>query len=261
MRYLKLLGIFYRFSLLKELEYRVNFITNAFMSIFWLAWGVIGATIFFEHRDAIGGWTFYQVLMVLGLFSFFTGIIEAFLRPNIVQVIEQVRDGTFDFVLVKPINAQFYSSLHSVTLWRLVDVAAGGIVILYALNALRVTPTGEQLLAFGLMIVIAVLLIYSLWLMMMTMAFWFVKVDNFAELFFSFYEAGRFPITVYSGWLRGILTFIVPIAFITTFPAAALLGLLESFQVITGMLLATFLFILSNRFWNFALRSYSSASS
>lgn len=261
MKYLNLITIFYRYSILAELEYRVNFVTNALMSVFWLGWGVIGATILFSHRDAIGGWNYNQVLMVLGLFSLFTGLIEAFLRPNITQVIEQVRDGTFDFVLVKPISAQFYSSLHSVTLWRLVDVLAGVAVIVYALNAQGIAPTLTQVLAAIVMILVACIMVYSMWLAMMTMAFWFVKVDNFAELFFSFYEAGRFPITVYNGWLRGVLTFIVPIAFITTFPASALMGLLGPFEILSGIVLAGLFFIASNRFWSFAIRSYASASS
>ena len=260
-KYFRLLLIFWRYSILREMEYRVNFVTNAFMSVFWLFWGVIGATIFFAHSDELGGWTYYQVLMVLGLFTVFNGVMEAFLRPNITQMIEQVRDGTFDFVLVKPVNAQFYSSFHSLTMWRIVDIFAGIGVIVYALNAMQFVPTLSNVFAFALLLVIALLLVYCVWLAMMTMSFWFVKVDNFAELFYAFYEAGRFPITVYGGFLRALLTFIVPIAFITTFPAAALLGLLEPQWLWIGAALALGLLVASNRLWNFAIRSYASASS
>jgi ABC-2 type transport system permease protein len=261
LKHLKLLAIFWRFSILKELEYRVNFVTNAFMSIFWLAWGILGATIFFAHRDQIGGWNYNQVLMVLGLFSMFTGIMEAFFRPNIMQMIEQVRDGTFDFVLVKPVNSQFYSSFHSLTMWRIVDIVAGAGVIVYALNAMGYVPDASELFAFALLLLIALILVYCIWLAMMTMSFWFVKVDNFAELFYSFYEAGRFPISVYSGLLRAVLTFVIPIAFITTFPAAALIGLLEPTELFIGVGLALVLLLATNRLWNFAIRSYASASS
>jgi ABC-2 type transport system permease protein len=260
-RYGRLVFLFWKFSILKELEYRVNFITNAFMSVFWLAWGVIGATIFFAHRDEIGGWSYYQVLVVLGLFSMFTGIMEAFFRPNIMEMIEAVREGTFDFVLVKPVNSQFYSSFHSLTLWRLADILAGAAVIVYALSKLGVVPTPMQMAAFAVLMVIALILVYCLWLAMMTMSFWFIKVDNLAELFYSFYEAARFPITVYGGVLRGVLTFIIPIAFITTFPAAALIGLLEPQMIALGAALALFLLFATNRLWNFAIRSYASASS
>jgi len=261
MRYFKLLGIFWRYSILKELEYRVNFITNAFMTVFWLTWGIIGATIFFAHVDEIGGWTYYQVLVVLGLFSMFTGIMEALFRPNITSMIEQVRDGTFDFVLVKPVNSQFYSSFHALTVWRLVDVAAGAAVIVFALNRMGVVPTTQELLAFVALLLVALVIVYCIWLAMMTMSFWFVKVDNFAELFYSFYETARFPVTAYGSILRGVLTFMIPIAFITTFPAAALVGLLEPWTVVVGTVFALVLLFATNRLWRFAIRSYASASS
>lgn len=261
LKHLRLLTIFWRYSILKEMEYRVNFLTNAFMSVFWLAWGVIGATIFFAHRDQVGGWTYNQVLIVLGLFSIFTGIMEAFFRPNIMAMIEAVRDGTFDFVLVKPVNAQFYSSFHALTMWRLVDVFAGSGLIVYALYQMQITPTPLQIFQFAGLLLIALVIVYCIWLAMMTMSFWFVKVDNLAELFYSFYEAARFPITVYNGWLRVALTFIIPIAFITTIPASALLGLLETNQIAIGVTLALLLLFGTNRLWNFAIRSYASASS
>lgn len=231
------------------------------MSIFWLAWGIIGATIFFAHRDQIGGWTYNQVLVVLGLFSIFTGVMEAFFRPNITAMIEQVRDGTFDFVLVKPVNAQFYSSFHSLTMWRIVDILAGAGVIVYALNAMQIVPAPLEILAFAALLLLALVIVYSFWLAMMTMAFWFVKVDNLAELFYSFYETARFPISVYSGWLRAALTFVIPIAFITTVPASALLGLLNPNELFVAMFLAFLLLFGTNRLWNFAIRSYASASS
>lgn len=260
-KYLRLLTIFWRYSILKEMEYRVNFLTNAFMSVFWLVWGVLGATIFFAHRDEIGGWTFYQVLIVLGMFSIFTGVMEAFFRPNIMAMIEQVRDGKFDFVLVKPVNAQFYSSFHSLVMWRLVDIVAGGAIIVYALNQMQIVPSPLELLAFFMLLLVALVLVYCFWLAMMTMAFWFVKVDNLAELFYSFYEAARFPISVYGSWLRALLTFVIPIAFITTFPSAALIGKLEPIEIVLGFVLAGLLLFGSNRLWNFAIRSYASASS
>lgn len=261
MRYLKLLVIFYKNSLVRELEYRVNFLANALMSVFWLAWGILGVSIFFWHRNTMGDWTYPEVLMVVGLFTFFEGVIEALLRPNVGAVIEQIRDGTLDFVLTKPVNTQFIASLRNLVIWRLVDVIIGLFVILYGLSQLHLTPTLAQIGFFVAMIVSALVMVYSIWLMMVSFAFWFVKIDNITELFYAFYEAGRYPVTIYRGAVRVLLTFIVPIAFITTFPASALLGRLDATTASTGFAFAIGLFIASNRFWNFALRHYSSASS
>ena len=261
MRYLKLLSIFYKYSILKELEYRVNFLSNAFMSVFWLVWGIVGVSVFFLHGDTMGGWTFPEVLMVIGLFTFFNGVMESLLRPNVGAVIEQVRDGTFDFVLTKPVNAQFISSLRNIVIWRLVDVVIGLGVIVYALGQLHVSPTYSQIGFFVAMVLSGILIVYSMWLMMVSLAFWFVKIDNITELFYAFYEAGRYPVTIYRGAVRILLTFIVPIAFVTTFPAAALLGRIDQPMTLFGFTLAIGLFFVSNRFWNFALRYYASASS
>jgi viologen exporter family transport system permease protein len=260
-RYLKLLTIFYRYSLVSELEYRVQFIANVFMSVFWLAWAVIGVAVFFLHTDRLGDWTWPEVLMVVALFTFFSGVMEALLRPNVGAVLDQIRDGTFDFVLTKPINAQFIASLRNIVVWHLTDVVIGLGLIVYALAQLNVAPTWSQIALFILMLLAAAAIVYSLWLTMVSLAFWFVRLDNFTELFYGFYEAGRYPVTIYRGLVRTLLTFVVPVAFITTFPAGALLGRLDRETTLVGVGLALALFILSNRFWNFALRHYSSASS
>ena len=261
MRYLRLLGIFYRYSLLQELEYRVNFLANMFMSLFWLVWAVVGISIFFLHRDTLGDWSYPEVLMVAALFTLFNGLMDALWRPNVGAVIGQIRDGTLDFVLTKPVNAQFMSSLRNVVVWRFADGVIGIGLIIYALGLMQFTPTLSQMGAFVLMLGAGTIIIYSFWIFMVSLAFWFVKIENITEVFSAFYEAGRYPVTIYPGLIRAILTFVVPVAFVTTFPASALLGRLEAETMLLGVALAVLFFLVSNRFWNFAIRHYSSASS
>jgi len=261
MRYLRLLTIFYKYSIISELEYRVEFLANVFMSVFWLAWAIVSVAIFFLHTDEIGDWTWPEVLMVVALFTLFSGVMEALLRPNVGAVLDQVRDGTFDFVLTKPVNAQFIASLRNIVVWRLSDVVIGLGLIAYALAQMHIVPTVGQVALFALMLLAATAIVYSLWLMMVSLAFWFVKLDNFTELFYGFYEAGRYPVTIYRGFARALLTFVVPIAFVTTFPASALLGRIDQPMTLLGLAFAIGLFILSNRFWTFAVGHYSSASS
>ncbi len=261
MRYLRLLRVFYKYSLVSELEYRVEFLANVFMNVFWLAWAVVSVAVFFLHTDKLGDWTWPEVLMVVALFTLFSGVMEAFLRPNVGAVLDQVRDGTFDFVLLKPVNAQFIASLRNIVVWRLSDVVIGLGLIVYALAQLHDVPTPGQIALFVLMLLAATVIVYATWLMMVSLSFWFVKLDNFTELFYAFYEAGRYPVTIYRGLVRIVLTFVVPIAFVTTFPASALLGRIDPMTALVSVALATGLFVISNRFWNFAIQHYSSASS
>lgn len=260
-RYLRLLRVFYKASILTELEYRANFLMHGFYSIAWTAWVWFGVAIFFQHGSNLAGWSYYEALVVVGLFQIFGGLIDGFLRPNIVAVIDHVRKGTLDFILLKPADSQFLVSTRKIIFWKFLDISVGGAVIIFALSRLQIVPSAGQILLFGVMMLIGIVMLYAVWMTMITTAFWFVRVDNVSELLYTFFEAGRFPIGVFNGVIRFVLTFVVPIAFMTTFPAAVLLGKLEWDYVWIGMGLAALLFLLSVRFWRYALRFYTSASS
>ena len=261
MRYLRLLGIFYRNALYTEMEYRANFIANAFMSAFWLAFAILGLRVFFFHRQQIGAWTYHEAMLVVGFYSLFNGLIEALLQPNMSRIIDQIRTGTFDFVLLKPVNSQFMASLRHLSIWKLADVVLGAGICLYAALRLDAAPTAVDLLAAAGFMTCGAVILYSIWLILVTSAFWFIRIDNITELFTAIYETGRFPVSVYPAWLRGVLTFVVPIAFLTTFPAAAILGKARFVLLAAAVLLALVLFAGCVGFWRFAVRHYSSASS
>jgi ABC-2 type transport system permease protein len=261
MRYLSLLGIFYRNSIVAEMEYRANFIANVFMSAFWLAFAILGLHVFYFHRDHIGTWGYYEAMLVVGFYSLFNGLIEALLQPNMSRIIEQIRMGTFDFVLIKPVNSQFLASLRHLSIWKLADVAMGLGICVYAMGRLDAEPALAELFVAGGFVACGAVILYSIWLTMVTAAFWFVRIDNITELFTSIYETGRFPVSVYPSWMKGVLTFVIPIAFITTFPAAAILGRAKPVLLPVAFLLAAVLFYGCTRFWRFAVRHYSSASS
>jgi ABC-2 type transport system permease protein len=261
MRYLKLLGIFYRNSLAAEMEYRANFIVNLLMSVFWAVFAILGLQVIFYHRSRIGDWDYYQAMLVVGFYTLFNGLIESLLQPNITRIVEQIRQGTFDFVLVKPLDSQFMASLRHLSIWKLADILVGVGICVYTLFKLRYAPGPTQVALALVFVVNAAVIVYSIWLLMVCSAFWFVRVDNITELFSSFYETGRFPISAYPPWLRGVLTFVVPIAFVTTFPAAALLGRSSVYLFGGSCAMAALLFIASIALWRFAVRRYSSASS
>jgi ABC-2 type transport system permease protein len=152
-------------------------------------------------------------------------------------------------------------STRQIVFWKLLDILVGFGVVGYALGQLGIVPGVATIALFVLMLLVGAMMLYSVWIGMITSAFWFVRVDNISELIYSFFEAGRFPVSVFKGVVRFVLTFVVPIAFMTTFPAAVLLNKLEWRYVWLGGPLALVFFGLSVWFWRFALRFYTSASS
>ena len=260
-RYLRLLGIFYKAAILTDLEYRANFAVNALLSIISISWSVAGVAIFFLHVDEIRGWHFNELMIVLGLFLSFLGLVELLLVPNVQDLMEHIRLGTMDFILTKPINSQFHASLRRINIWRGVEVLLGLGVVGYGIGQLVAWPSPTHLLLFFVLCLCAIIILYSLVMLLVTSAFWFVQLENVMELLYTFYEAGRFPVTIFPAWVRMLLTFVVPIAFITTVPASVLLGRLSGVFVLYSLGVTAVLFTASVLFWRYAVRHYSSASS
>lgn len=261
MSYFRLFGAFLRASVLGELAYRANFFIQLFQSLVELATALLGLAVIFSHTDTLGGWRPDDVLALVGVFFLVGGLIGLVIQPGMGKLIDSVRDGTLDFTLTKPQDAQLLVSIQQVQIWKLIDIVLGFGVLATALVRLGERVGTWEAVSFILMLLTGAVIIYSFWLILATLSFWFVRVENILEIFQSVYEAGRWPISLYPGWLRFGLTFIIPVAFVTTVPAEALTGRL-TWETLTGaLILAILMFAASRIVWRIGLRQYSGASS
>lgn len=260
-RHWRIFREFFRTCLVEELEYRSEFVGNLLSSLFGIGIAVLTIHIFFYQTDELGGWVYADVLLLLGVFNMLQGCIDFALRPNMGRLLQHIRKGTFDYVLTKPVDSMFYVSFRHLVFWRLIDVALGAGLILYALVQKHYIPSIADVVMFIISLSASLVLIYSLWMMLMTTAFWVIRIDDLSFVFNSFFETTRFPIGMYRGWLRIMLTYVLPAAFITSAPATALLGRWNGVTTVLSIVVAGVFFWLSRRFWRYALRSYTSASS
>ena len=259
-RYLRLALIFAAASISAQLEYRVNFVVNLIGSLITAGGALFGLLILYADGQPLGGWSYREAMVVVGLYTLVQGFIGAFLTPNLNSIGEAVRTGTLDFTLLKPIDAQFFVSARNINIFRLTDLFIGLGLVIWAVNALPdIAPGG---VAVGALLVGAALaIVYAIWFMLTTTAFWFVKVANLTDLFSSLFRAGQMPAAAFPGWVRLIFTFLIPVAFITTVPAEAIVGRVRSASSLTALGVMLLLLAVSRWFWRFAVRSYTSASS
>jgi ABC-2 type transport system permease protein len=260
MNYLRLLMVFLRVSILGELAYRVNFFVQLFQSLMELGTALAGLAVIFSHTDTLGGWRSDEVLALVGVYFLVGGMIGLVIQPGMARLIDSVRDGTLDFTLTKPEDAQVLVSIQRVEIWKLLDIVLGCGVLAAALVRMGGRVGGHEAAGFAAMLAAGGVIIYSFWLILATLAFWFVRVENILEIFQSMYEAGRWPVSLYPGWLRFALTFVVPVAFATTVPAEALTGRLTGPTLLGAGALAVAMFVASRAFWRLGLRQYSGAS-
>lgn len=260
MRVLTLLGVFLRVGVMNELHYRVNFFVQLFQSAVSLVTALAVLGLVFGHTQELNGWSHGELLAVMGVHIAMGGVIGTFIQPNMNRLIEGIRQGTFDFVLTKPEDAQLLASVQEVRIWRLVDVIVGAVVLGVALSQLDRGVGAGSALAFGFAVILGALMIYCFWLILTIGAFWIVRIDQIAELFEGIYQAGRWPVGIYPGWLRIGLTFLVPLAFAITVPAEALTGRLTIETLVVAAGFALFLLVVARALWRLGLRHYSGAS-
>jgi ABC-2 type transport system permease protein len=258
--FLRLLGVFVKVGALHELEYRVNFYIQMVRSGIALASGLTGLSIVYSHTDTLGGWRQAELLVLLGVYFLGNGIIGLVIQPSMQRFMEDVRQGTLDFTLTKPEDAQILVSVRQVAVWKAVDLIVGGVIISIALVQLERQIGLAAGLSFTLSLIAGAAIIYAFWLMLATMTFWFVKIDNILVIFQSMYVAGRWPVGIYPAWLRVTLTFLVPVAFATTVPAEALAGRLTPEVLLGAVALAVVLNGMARALWSVGVRHYSGAS-
>ena len=243
-----------------ELEYRGNLILNVFNSLITTATGLLVLYAMFANATSVGGWNFGEALTLYGVFMVFEALIDIVMYPSLNKLPEYIRMGNLDFFLLKPISAQFMVSFRFISVWMLPQLLFAFALIGYGMaqsGQLHVTAV----LLFSVLLLCGAVIVYAIWFMLTTTAFWLVKVANISELFYAFFTTGRFPVSAFPTWARLFLTFVVPIAFITTVPASAAVGRLTLGTVVGSVFMAATLFAASRLFWRYAVANYTSASS
>ncbi|MCC5645735.1 ABC transporter permease [Nostoc sp. CHAB 5824] len=258
-RYLKVLRLFWSAAIAAELEYRINFFIATLSSLGNLAGSLFGLFLFYRTGYTFSGWSWEAALVVLGIFTLLQGFSATFLASNLNRIVRHVQEGTLDFILLKPIRSQFWLSTHTLSPWGMPDLVFGSIIIGYAGQRLGIGM--DDYLLGVLPLLFSLVILYSLWFMLGATSIWFVKIYNVTEVLRGLLEAGRYPIAAYPTAYRFFFTFVMPVAFLTTIPAQALLGRSEISWLIGAAILAVALFFASTWFWRFALRFYTSASS
>lgn len=260
MRYIKLLGIFLRLSAINELQYRANFLLELVNSAVALGTGLAALHLVFYHTDNLGGWTAPELLIVMGVYTFLVGVINLFIQPSMGRLMGAIHDGTFDFTALKPADAQFMSSLTEIHIWKAVDLVLGALVIGIGLAQTQSSLAVGDAVAFAVTLVAGGAMIYSLWLILTTTAFWFVRIWALLDLFQQITQTGRWPVGLYPAWLRTLLTFLIPVAFAITVPAQALAGRLDLRTMLVALGAALVMLALARAFWRVGLRRYTGAS-
>jgi len=259
-RYLKLYWSFFKNCLIREMEFRSHFFLINFISLSWAICFLLVYFFIYQHVDSVQGWTLEQVLLLTAIYFFIDRIFDSFFEINFDNFINLVNQGDLDLVLTKPVSSQFIVSLRHFSFSMVFSNIAMIGVIVYLCRLYFWPLSGWVIINFLMLIICAIVITYSLWFITLLPVFWWGRARNLNEFFRPIHQLGRVPIDV-TGKLKPFLTYVIPLAFISTIPAQALIGRLSIHLVFYGVFVAGFLLWLSHRLWRFSLKHYTSASS
>ncbi|MGE0786562.1 MAG: ABC transporter permease [Sandaracinaceae bacterium] len=260
-RHLTILAAQLRISFVLAMQYRWEFLLDGVMGVFWSVTALVPLYLVFAERPVIAGWHYGEALLVIGWFTLLEGVLRGAINPSLSTVIAHIRMGTLDFLLLKPADSQFLVSTAQFMPWRVLSLVASGLVFAYAYRELGRPPEPLDVAAAFAVLMAGVLVLYSLWILVIAVAFRAVRVDNLRYLFEAVFDAARWPASVFKGAVSFVFTFVIPLALMTTYPAQALLGTLRWSQF-AGSLVGAALFALFARWvWSRSIRGYTSASS
>ena len=256
----RLIKVFLKIGILNEVAYRANFWIQTMESLVSMLTALGAVYIVFQQTSDLGGWHQSELICLLGVYFVILGLINFVISPSLNRFMTEVVDGKLDFTLTKPADSQLLVSISEFRIWKLLVIFLGMLVLFVGIHQIT-TETGlESALFFSITLLSAAAIVYSFWLMLATLSFWFIRIENITMIFLSLYTAGRWPVAIYPTWLKWLLTLVVPIAFAVTVPAEAVSGRLDYSALTGSLLLAMVLLFCSRKFWQFGVKHYAGAS-
>lgn len=261
MRYLKIWWGFCQTSFMSDMEYRANMVIKVVVDLLWYAVQLSIFEVLYRHTDSIGGWTHEQTRVFMGVLFVTDAIFMILFHENMDELSWAVKRGELDLNLTKPVSSQFMISCKKVNVTYIVNLILTTIFLVWAIQQLK-TPVGiDQILLFVFSIFFSVSVTYAFRLSFAILSFIFHNAEYLTFLWFQLYRFGTRPDAMYPYFIRYALLTFVPVAFVASVPSRFLVEGVQWDLFLGGTALSFLLLFLTNRFWNYGLKKYSSASS
>lgn len=268
MHYLKLYFRFIIVYLKTITEHKPHFVAmDVVINVLWSFISLVMLWVLLDKFGSIASWNFYEVLFLYNLNYFSFAVSALFIWNPMTKLEDMIRKGTFDGMLVKPLNPLIHMICKEFSHGHLVQVVFGIVMFVICFKNLAIAWTLSKVIWFCLVVMGAILIQSALMILTGIISFWFVKSTALVDMMID--DIRRFldyPIIIYDKWVQIILTFIIPYAFVNFFPAQALINKTDStlfhpvFQFITP-LVGVVLLTLAYTLWKLGINRYQSTGS
>jgi ABC-2 type transport system permease protein len=262
-RYAGIYGLMFRNSLIREMSFRMNFLLWMLVEVLWFLGQLVFIEVVFSYVGSIAGWTKWEVVLLIGTHQIIGQLFQAFFYMNLANLPELVRTGRMDFMLLLPVDTQFVVSLKQFGMDNVVNALVGAAFVGVSLWKLAVVPTVAQFLLYAVAVGCGTLIHYAVMLTFASMSFWMVRSQGLIYGYYSLFNIGRYPDTIYRGAFKLVFSWMIPVIIVANIPARLLIHAAANPWASMLQLMGVTLMLLgaTRLLWNAALRHYSSASS
>lgn len=214
----------------------------------------------FQHTKALAGYSLEETALFFLTFNLVDILAQLFFR-GIYGIRALIQEGDFDYFLIQPAHVLFRVSFNMVDF---LDVVTGIPVLLITIYIMRRIPGAlepRHVAAYIFLTLNGLLIAFAFHLAVAALAVLTQEMENTIWIYRDLMTLGRFPADIYSGSMRAVITFVIPIAVMTTFPAKAALGLLAGQWWVLAIFLSILSVVFGLSFWDYAVRQYTSVSS
>jgi len=260
-RYGAIYAALWKTSVTREMSFKGNFILWILVELAWFGLQLAFVGVIFSQTRTVGTWTVWQVVLLTGTSNFIQEIYQAFFLVNCTNLSELVRTGKMDFLLLLPVNTRFIVSTRQVDLPSFANAAFAACVMTFAAHKLGLHPTAVQLLGFGALCVVGLLVHYSLMFMLASVSFWTVRAQGIVWGYYNLFNIARMPDEAFRGVFKAVFTFALPVLLVSNVPVRVLADKLTSAVALSALFgLGVVWALISEWFWRFSIRRYTSAS-
>lgn len=249
-----------------ELQYRTNFWVYLGNAVVTLGISIASIALVYRHVDSVGGWSADDLLVVVGVFFALGAVVNGVVHSSMAKLVSDIRQGDFDYRLLKPVDAQLVALAQQPDPWRVLDLVVGIVVVTIgvARGGFEQLGTGGLAGAIGAAAVTftcSIVIVASFWALLSSITFWTVQGEGILWALDDMYDHLRWPITIFPPGLRFALSTIFPAGLAVTVPAQALTGRLDLTTALVTGVLAACLAVAARVVWRVAVRRYEGASS
>ena len=261
MRYLRLYLHFLRFSFSRAMMFRLDFCFRIFMDLVWNSANLGFFWVLYQHTPLLGGWTFDQMLIFLGGVFVYDAVNMTVFSSNMWWLPIYINRGDLDYHLVRPVAPLFMLSLREFAANSFVNLLVACGILWWCLKRYPEPLSATSIGVFLALLMVGVLLHYALNMIFLIPTFWMHSSSGLREIYFAVEQYATRPYGIFRGWLARVLTTLLPLALVVSFPTRALFEGLTLSLLLHMLGVTAAVFLVMTMFWRLGLRAYSSASS